>query len=239
MFRLGLNVFIVEKRNLLNHNIRKKLIYEPVTFLTNIPLIILATIYGYSILGIYYKTLHLFHFNFAGSFFSLALASFLGAIFHGFGPHFRTVIRERVWKFVLICLGLAFFFNLNAAFSVMLSKEIYTIYFFFCVLGLGAFLFQTFKFNGFGHSIKFFTISHLLIIIIFLLLTIQSFDRGYFYILLSCLLTTIAGSLWMTGWSLSKKFNNNDLFHLIQILSIWLIYRGIILINDSHFISII
>ena len=62
-----MSVFIAERRNQLNHSNKKILIYEPTTFLTNIPLIIMAIIYGQKILDIYSKTSHLFHFNFQTS----------------------------------------------------------------------------------------------------------------------------------------------------------------------------
>ncbi|MFL3051114.1 MAG: DUF6962 family protein [Candidatus Neomarinimicrobiota bacterium] len=229
-----MSVFIVEKRNQLNHRLNKILIYEPTTFITNIPLIIMTTIYGQKILGIYSETSHPFHFNFGWSFFSLGLAALAGALFHGFGPYFRSVIREWIWKIVLICLGLAFFFSLMAASAAIFSLNSYIIFRHLFVIGLVAFLFQTLRFHGFGQSLKFFAISQLLVIIAFLFLTIKSYDRGYLNILLSGCLTAIAGGLWLRGWSLHKKFNKNDFFHVIQLVSIWLTYRGASLINNTN-----
>ena len=229
-----MSVFIAERRNQLNHSNKKILIYEPTTFLTNIPLIIMAIIYGQKILGIYSKTSHLFHFNFGWSFFSLGLAALAGAFFHGFGPHFSDLIREWIWKIVLTCLGLTFFFSLMAASAAIFSLNSYTFLRYFFVVGLAVFLLQTLRFHGFGQSISFFAISQFLVIIAFLFLTIKSYDRGYLYILLSGCLTAIAGGLWATGWSLHKNFNKNDFFHVIQLVSIWLTYRGASSINNTN-----
>ncbi len=229
-----MSVFIVEKRNQLNHRLNKILIFEPTTFLTDIPLIIMTTIYGQKMLDIYSETSHPFHFNFGWSFFSLGLAAMAGAFFHGFGPYFSGLIREWIWKIVLTCLGLTFFFSLMAASAAIFSLYSYTIFRYFFVVGLVVFLLQTLRFHGFGQSISFFAISQLLVIIAFLFLTIKNYDRGYLNILLSGCLTAIAGGLWATGWSLHKKFNKNDFFHVIQLVSIWLTYRGASIITNTN-----
>lgn len=40
------------------------------------------------------------------------------------------------------------------------------------------------------------------------------------------LVSAVAAAVQQTGWSLHPHFNHNDLYHVIQAVGIWLLYRG-------------
>lgn len=202
------------------------IIHEPSTFFTNLPILIMATFFGFEIWSFYDQTSHPFYFNVGCSFYSLSVAAMIGAFFHGFGPYFKDFLRERIWKFALIGIGFTSFFNLMAAVAAIVSAEYYATWCWILAIGLALFIRQTVKFQGFGHSIKFIAVAVILTLIAFCVFAWRNFEAGPLNLLLSNVLTAASGVLWTTRWSINERLNHNDLFHLIQLISLWLTYQG-------------
>jgi hypothetical protein len=40
--------------------------------------------------------------------------------------------------------------------------------------------------------------------------------------------SVLAAVVQQSGWSLHQHFNHNDLYHVIQAVGVWLLYRGAI-----------
>jgi hypothetical protein len=41
------------------------------------------------------------------------------------------------------------------------------------------------------------------------------------------IVSTLAAAVQQSGWSIHQHFNHNDLYHVIQAVAIWLLYRGV------------
>ena len=206
-----------------------RLLRESTTFLTNIPLILIGVLWGGEIWDKYGESFHLFHFNFGMSFYTLAGGAIVGAVFHGFRHHFPEVMHQLIWKVALMGIGLTLFFNLLAALSAVALPVNYLFWQWTVVAGLILFGWQTVKFEGFGHSVKFLSIGLVVELLAFGLFAWRQPEAGPLFLFFGSVVTISAGMLWATGWSPHQKFNLNDLFHVIQLPGLWLLYRGALL----------
>jgi hypothetical protein len=47
------------------------------------------------------------------------------------------------------------------------------------------------------------------------------------------LVSFVASLIQQSGFALHQHFNHNDIFHVIQLLALWLLYRGGRLLDDG------
>ena len=141
----------------------KKNLFEPTTFISNIILLLMTFVLGQKISDVYWQSFHPFHLHLSWSFYAVAAGSIIGSIFHGFGPHFSKLMREWIWKGALTCMGFTTFFLMMAGVSAVISYDFYRIIMWVAVIGLILYGWQTVKFAGFGHSVKFIAIGMIFI----------------------------------------------------------------------------
>ena len=208
----------------------KKNLFEPTTFVINIILLLITFTLGQKMSDVYRQSIHPFHFHLSWAFFAVAAGSVMGALFHGFGPHFSQMMREWIWKVALTCMGFTTFFLMMAGVSAVIPFSSYWIILWVAAIGLILYVWQTVKFAGFGHSIKFIAVGLMVILAAFATLYWRQALSGSGYLFTGALLTVAAGGLWATGWSIHKNFNHNDLFHAVQIVCLWLLYQGGVMI---------
>ena len=204
----------------------KKKLFEPTTFISNIILFFMTLVLGQKISDVYWQSFHPFHFHLSWSFYAVAMGSIIGSLFHGFGPHFPKLMREWIWKGALTCMGFTTFSLMMAGVSAVMSYYSYRIIMWGAVIGLILYGWQTVKFAGFGHSVKFIAIGMIIIFTAFATLYWRQAHPGSGYLFAGVLLTIASGGLWATGWSIHKQFNHNDLFHVIQMVCLWLLHQG-------------
>jgi len=186
----------------------------------------MTLVLGQKISDVYWQSFHPFHFHLSWSFYAVAMGSIIGSLFHGFGPHFPKLMREWIWKGALTCMGFTTFFLMMAGVSAVMSYDSYRIIMWVAVIGLILYGWQTVKFAGFGHSVKFITIGMIFTLTAFATLFWRQAHPGSGYLFAGVLLTIASGGLWATGWSIHKQFNHNDIFHVIQMVCLWLFYQG-------------
>ena len=126
-------------------------------------------------------------------------------------------------------IGLTLFFNLLAALSAVASPVNYLFWLWTLVAGLILFGWQTVKFEGFGHSVKFLSVGLVVELFAFGLFAWRQPEVGPLFLFIGSVVNIGAGGLWATGWSPHQKFNHNDLFHIIQLMGLWFLYRGALL----------
>ena len=201
-------------------------LFEPTSFVSNIILFLMTLVLGQEISDVYRQSFHPFHFHLSWSFYAVAAGSIIGALFHGFSPHFSKLTREWIWKGALTCMGFTTFFLMMAGVSAVMSYDSYRITMWVAVIGLVLYGWQTVKFAGFGHSVKFIAVGMIFIFTAFATHYWRQAHPGSGYLFAGVLLTVASGGLWATGWSIHKQFNHNDLFHVIQMVCLWLLYQG-------------
>lgn len=183
-------------------------VHEPMTLATDYLLTVAAAIFA----------ARLWHVNrrWALAFVFTALGSFFGGTYHGLWQ------SAWMWKPTVMSIGLASFFLLSAYFPriAMLKFIAYASWMIFH--------------DGFVWVIADYGIT--LILVGAMQLVRRSVATPW--ILGSIALSVIGALVQMSGFSLHKHFNYNDLYHVIQLVALWLLYRGgLILGNRSPVLS--
>ena len=197
--------------------------YYPTTAITNYMMGCIGLYLGWQTLQIKGS---LFHILWACSFFSLSLGAFLGGSHYVFGPRLPNYITKVIWILTLIfvgtpglflaCSSATFYINETGKFGLMLGSAILAIKY---VLGLN-------KNDTFHHAIKFYVTLIILALIGFIPAFFSLGYTGALQIVIGLLVNLSAAGVQASGLTLHKHFNHNDLFHVIQILGMILIYRG-------------
>ena len=197
--------------------------YSPTTAITNYTMGCVGLYLGWQTLQIQGS---LFHILWACSFFSLSLGAFLGGSHYVFGPRLPNYITKVIWMLTLIFVGTTglflagsaatFYINETGKFGLMLGSAILVIKY---VLGLN-------KNDTFHHAIKFYVTLIILALIGFIPAFFSLGYTGALQIVIGLLVNLSAAGVQASGLTLHKHFNHNDLFHVIQVLGMILIYRG-------------
>ena len=143
-----------------------------------------------------------------------------------FGPRLPNYITKVIWMLTLIFVGTTglflagsaatFYINETGKFGLMLGSAILVIKY---VLGLN-------KNDTFHHAIKFYVTLIILALIGFIPAFFSLGYTGALQIVIGLLVNLSAAGVQASGLTLHKHFNHNDLFHVIQVLGMILIYRG-------------
>ena len=197
--------------------------YSPTTAITNYMMGCIGLYLGWQTLQIQGS---LFHILWACSFFSLSLGAFFWGSHYVFGPRLQNYITKVIWMLTLIffgttglflaCSAATFYINETGKFGLMLGSAILVIKY---VLGLN-------KNDTFHHAIKFYVTLIILALIGFIPAFFSLGYTGALQIVIGLLVNLSAAGVQASGLTLHKHFNHNDLFYVIQVLGMILIYRG-------------
>ncbi|HEY0159312.1 MAG TPA: hypothetical protein VGF28_18645 [Thermoanaerobaculia bacterium] len=174
-------------------------IQEPVTLATDYLLAIAGAVFAAKL----WRTQRMWALAFAFT----ALGSFLGGTYHG------LLHSPELWKGVVFSIGIASFFLLagsGRAFAVIATIK------------LVAYCSWMIAHDGFEWVIADYGITLLLVGIAALLRR----DGSSSWIWGSIALSVVGALVQRSGFALHRHFNHNDLYHVIQLAALWLLYRG-------------
>jgi hypothetical protein len=185
---------------------------EPMTLATDYLLAVCAAVFAVRLWRVHRMWALAFLFTAAGSFF--------GGTYHGFLLMLEPPAAFLLWKATLFSIGLASFFLLagsgrGLAAIAVVKLVVYTTW----MIGHDDFLWVI---ADYGVT--------LLIVGI-----VQLVRRGPStpWVIGSIVVSAVASLLQQSGFALHRHFNHNDLYHVIQLAALWLLYRGGRLMNPS------
>jgi len=88
------------------------------------------------------------------------------------------------------------------------------------------------KHDNFGTVVLFYVPAMILLIILMLYSFLRFQGDGTGWIIVSILVSFAGAAVQQSGFSLHKHFNHNDLYHMIQMGSMYLLYRGVWMLKD-------
>jgi hypothetical protein len=187
-------------------------IHEPMTLATDYLLTIAAWIFGVRLWRI--------NRNWALAFLFTAAGSFFGGTYHGFFPVMNPWAAIVLWKATVFAIGLASFFLVIGN-----KRKLLPI----ALVLLIAYMSWMITHSGFLWVIIDYGIALLIVG------TLQLMRRGPStpWVLGSIALSVLGALVQMTRLSLAEDFNYNDLYHVIQLVALWLLYRGGRLTNPT------
>jgi hypothetical protein len=83
-----------------------------------------------------------------------------------------------------------------------------------------------------GHPIFLFAIvayAAAFAVLVAMRLRVRPLDAAGRLVLLGVAVSVAAAAIQQSGWALHRYFNHNDLYHVVQAVGVWLLYRGALL----------
>lgn len=179
-------------------------IAEPMTLATDLMLTVAALVFA----------ARLWRLNrmWALAFLCTAAGSFFGGMHHGFAPHLAPVASLLLWKATLFSIGFASFFLLagshrRAAVFAVVKLVVYIAW----MIAHDEFVYVILDYG-------------LTLLIVGILVRTR-------WVIASIVVSVIGALVQQSGFALHRHFNHNDLYHVIQLVALWLLYRGGLLMN--------
>jgi hypothetical protein len=180
-------------------------VHEPMTLATDLLLTIAAFIFALRLWRVHRMWALAFLFTAAGSFF--------GGIHHGFGPLMTPLLSLTLWKATLFSIGLASFFLLMGS-----GRALAVI----AIVKLVVYMSWMITHNEFVYVIADYGLTLLIVGIVQLVRRGPSTPW-----VVGSIIVSVAGALvQQSGFALHQHFNHNDLYHVIQLVALWLLFRG-------------
>lgn len=159
----------------------------------------------------------------------LAISSLLGAVAHGFQMSQRT--NDRLWMPINLSLGLALgLFVVAALFDLSGEQTARTALPVMLVVGVGFFLFTLWKPGTFKTFIAYEALAMLFALGVYFYLLFAGTLSGAGWLVAGILVTIIAAVVQATGKvgrGIFWYFDNNGVFHIIQIAGLILLWMGL------------
>lgn len=154
-----------------------------------------------------------------------AIGAILGGIAHGFKEYAGKTSEKIIWKSTIILLGLGAGFMLSGLLLHLYDQTIYIAYFIIFIIIL--FIAYVLKIMSDDRFI-FVILYYLPFLVTILLLEIINYkSEDAIYIIFGVLITFLGFGVQAKQFTLHKHFNHNDLFHIFQLIAIYMFYLGI------------
>jgi hypothetical protein len=151
------------------------------------------------------------------AFLCTAIASLAGGSYHGFGPMLEPIVAAALWKLTLFAVGCASFFLLTGT-----SRSLAV----FAAIKLVVYASWMITHDDFVWVIADYGSTLLIVGAVFLARWLRQRDPATPWVLASIIVSVIAALVQQSEFALHRHFNHNDLYHLIQVVALWLLYRG-------------
>lgn len=167
------------------------------------------------------------------AFMATALGALAGGTSHGFIQQLGDDGWQILWKITVYAIGAASFLLLAGALVASLSgpwRRLLLLMAFVKLVGYGWWMasHDDFRFviNDYGSSMA----------VVLLLQLWQWWARrapSAPWVVAGILVSTVGSLIQQSDFALHEHFNHNDIFHVIQLLALWLLYRGGRLLEDA------
>lgn len=166
----------------------------------------------------------------AAAFLFVAVAAALGGTCHGFVVELGSALNGVLWRIMIYAISLASFSMLVGTIVSSVSQRMRGWFFIGAVTKLVLTWINLMRLPRFGIA----AIDYLTAMIIVLALQLcvlagspqLSANRAASWLIAGILVSGLAIGVLASGFTLSKSFNHNDLYHLIQLAGLGLLYQG-------------
>ncbi len=202
-------------------------ILEPTTALTDYLLAILACRFGFRVL----------HGNdryparlWACAFLCIGLAALLGGTSHGFVRYLGETGNFLAWKGTVYAIGLSMLCAVSGTIAACpLGTGTARLLQAANLIGFAVYAYWMLDHDRFVYVIYHYVPSMLTIASLYGWLLVSRGSKAARWILAGIAVTLSGAVVQQSGFTLHRYFNNNDLYHVIQLGGLYLLYRGITL----------
>lgn len=162
----------------------------------------------------------------AAGFLSLSAGAFLGGTWHGFSPRLPDPIGAALWKATLVAAGAASFFLLAGAAFASLGRREARWLARIAALKLAVYLVWASAHDGFEGVIVDSGVSMAAILILQATAWRRRRDPAAPWVVSGILLSFGAATIEALGVTPGELLSHDDLYHVVQTGSLYLLYRG-------------
>jgi len=209
-------------------------IAEPTTMVTDYILGAFSLWAGLRVLGAARAAGHKAQGYWGISFIVAGLGAFVGGSMHGFRPMMTEEQATVLWLATLGSAALASCLMLFAVGEDRLSTLGRRILLPLAAVKLILVLIANFLLKIFIVAILDYGSSMLFVLIVYAWSYNRRHDRAALLICAGVIISFIAAGVQMSGFTLHEHFNYNDLFHVIQIVAMYLFYRGTMALSERR-----
>lgn len=207
-------------------------IHEPTTALTDFMIFLLGIYLARSIYVEYLSGQMNVHFYFSLGVGLMGVAALFGALTHGIGPNFSPDVHQILWKITLVTIGFTTITLLFGGIAHVVPWEKALWFRWALIIVLVLYLIASTKTNSFKIVILFYVPAMLVLMILMVYSYMKFHSVGTLQIIMSVLIAFAGAAVQQSGFSIHKHFNHNDLYHIIQMVSMFVMYKGVILLKD-------
>lgn len=201
-------------------------IHEPMTVATDAMLAALGAWFGLRLLGLSARTRQRSIRWWAWAFWATALAALAGAVAHGWPHLLGDGGGQLVWKTTVYSIGIASFCFLAGTGRALLSPAASSWLSGAAFLKLCVYLWWMSGHDEFRYVIYDYAPSLFVVFLLSLYLWRRRYEESGAWISAGVLVSFAGAAVQASGWSLHQHFNHNDLYHVIQMAGLALLYGG-------------
>ena len=163
---------------------------------------------------------------------ALAVAAFAGGTVHGFSLVLAEVVLQGLWKGTAFAIGLASFCFLSGTMIASVVKPVRYWLIVFSAVQFACYAVWMATHDEFRYVIYNYGMTLAVILLVHIYQGVVRKTPSAGWIVAGILVTFLASLVQQSGLALHPSFNHNDLYHVIQMGGMALLYRGASLLQD-------
>ena len=175
------------------------------------------------------QALHFWSFAFLAT----AFSALFGGSFHGFSEILSLPVLNGLWDLTLWSLGLVVFFMCLGTFHMGLSAKYLRLATIIITVILLSYLGRSYFYKEFLLVILNYGSALIFMLIFHGTRWLNTKDSSYAYMVWGVVISFIAAGIQQSNLALHEHFNHNDLYHLVQLAGLLLMYKGVSLFRQT------
>lgn len=208
-------------------------ITEPVTMLTDYVLALVTFYFAILLFHVVRRQIQISVWLWTAAFIATAVAAVVGGTSHGFALYLGNVAKVAIWKVTVYSIGFASFFMLSGTIIASVPRLLHRWFLAAAVLKLLAYALWMTTHNEFRYVIYDYVPAMFGVILLQGYTFLCQNEKSAGWIITGVLVSLAAAGIQQSGFTLHKHFNHNDLYHVIQMGAMFLLYKGVRLLKDQ------
>jgi hypothetical protein len=165
----------------------------------------------------------------SAAFVTVALGAAVGGTHHGFAVQLGEAGEQLTWLITVYVLGLTSFFLAVATAFAVLPRSLRGLVLGLAFLKLAAYAIFISQHQEFRYVLYDYGSAMAMVLLLQIVARLRGGVPGTSWLIGGVLLAFVGAAVQQSGLALHRHFNHNDLYHVIQMGALWLLYRGALL----------
>lgn len=166
------------------------------------------------------------------AFFALALGALLGGTWHGVAPWLSAGASRWLWYATVVAVGAASFAMLAGSAWAACNPALRTFLAAFAAGKFALFAAWMLAHKGFIYVVADSGTTMAAVIVLHGYAALRHADMAARWLLAGVAVSILAALVQASGFALHRHFNHNDLYHVVQIAAMFLLWRGAAALRD-------